>query len=82
VSGIVGKNARTWGREQKTTAATHVSVSERLEPNLICLLDVFKNDFGEVDEAIFHSVERPCEFIFYILVIENRYLDEAASETF
>jgi hypothetical protein len=53
-----------------------------LEPNLICLLDVFKNDFSEVDEAIFQIVERPCEFIFYILDIENRYLDEAALETF
>jgi hypothetical protein len=49
---------------------------------LICLLDVYKNEFGEVDEAIFHSVERPCEFIFYFLDIEKRYLDEAASETF
>jgi hypothetical protein len=78
----VGKNARTWGRKQKTTAATHVSVSERLEPILICPLDIFKNHFREVDEAIFQSVERPCEFIFYILDIENRYLDEAASETF
>jgi hypothetical protein len=27
----------------------------------MCLLDVFKNDFGEVDEAMFDGVERPFE---------------------
>jgi hypothetical protein len=33
----------------------------------ICLLDILKNDFGEVDEAIFQGVERPWEFISCIL---------------
>jgi hypothetical protein len=34
---------------------------------MICLLDVLKNDFGEVDEAMFQGIERACEFIFCIL---------------
>jgi hypothetical protein len=29
-----------------------------------------KNDFVEVEEAMFRGVERPCEIIFYILSIE------------
>jgi hypothetical protein len=32
----------------------------------------FKNDFDEVDEAIFLFVERPCELIFCILCIEKK----------
>jgi hypothetical protein len=31
----------------------------------------FKNDFGEVDKAMFQGVERPCEFIFCILGTEK-----------
>jgi hypothetical protein len=38
----------------------------------------FRNDFVEVDEAIFHCVERPCELIFCILCIEKIVLDEVA----
>jgi hypothetical protein len=34
-------------------------------------MDVLKNDFGEVDEATFLGVERPCEIIFFILNIEK-----------
>jgi hypothetical protein len=30
-------------------------------------LDVLKNIFGEVDEAMFEDVERPYELIFWIL---------------
>jgi hypothetical protein len=30
----------------------------------ICLLDVLKYDFREVDEPMFQGVERPCEVIF------------------
>jgi hypothetical protein len=30
----------------------------------MCLLDVLKNDFGEVDEAMFQGVELPSELIF------------------
>jgi hypothetical protein len=37
------------------------------------LLDVFQNDFSEVDEAIFQGVERPCELIFCILGIKKRH---------
>jgi hypothetical protein len=35
-----------------------------------------KNDFGEVDEAMFQGVERPYELIFCILSIEKSYLGE------
>jgi hypothetical protein len=38
---------------------------------IICLLDVLKNDFGEVDEAMFQGVERPYEHMFCIQGIEN-----------
>jgi hypothetical protein len=44
----------------------------------LCLLDVLKNEFGEVDEAMFQGVERPCEPIFCIQGIEKSYLDEVA----
>jgi hypothetical protein len=37
----------------------------------ICLTNVLKNDFGEVDEATFQSVERQHKLIFYILGIEK-----------
>jgi hypothetical protein len=33
---------------------------------IICLLNVLKNDFGEVDEVMFQDFERPCEHIFSI----------------
>jgi hypothetical protein len=35
-----------------------------------------KNDFVEVDEAIFQGVQGPCEHIFCILGIEKSDLDE------
>jgi hypothetical protein len=35
------------------------------------LLDVLKADFGEVDDALFQGVERPCELIFCILGIKK-----------
>jgi hypothetical protein len=38
---------------------------------IICLLDVLKNDLGDVDEAMFQCVERPCEIIFCITGIEK-----------
>jgi hypothetical protein len=37
---------------------------------IICLLDVLKNDFGEVDEEMIQGVERPCEIILCVLEIE------------
>jgi hypothetical protein len=37
-----------------------------------------KNDFGEVDEAKFQGVERPCEFIFCIQSIEKSDSHEVA----
>jgi hypothetical protein len=36
---------------------------------ILCLLDVLRNDFGEVDEAMILAVERPFKFIYYILGI-------------
>jgi hypothetical protein len=44
----------------------------------MCLLDVFKNHFGEVDEAMFEDVERPLKYIFSIPSIEKSDLDEDA----
>jgi hypothetical protein len=37
-----------------------------------------KNDFGEVDEAMFQGVEGPFALIFCILGIENNDMDEVA----
>jgi hypothetical protein len=37
-----------------------------------------KKRLGEVDEAMFHGVERPCELIFCILCMEQSELDEVA----
>jgi hypothetical protein len=37
---------------------------------------LLKNDFGEVDEVIFQSVERSCELILWILGIEKINLEE------
>jgi hypothetical protein len=37
-----------------------------------------KNKFGEVDEAMFQGMERPCELIFCILGIKKSDLDEVA----
>jgi hypothetical protein len=37
-----------------------------------------KNDFGEIDEAMFQGVEGPYEIIFCILSIEESDLDEVA----
>jgi hypothetical protein len=39
-----------------------------------------KNDFREVDEAMFQGVERPCKLIFCILVINKSDLDEFACD--
>jgi hypothetical protein len=41
-------------------------VGEWLSELIIRLLGVLKCDFGEVDEAIFEGVKRPCELIFCI----------------
>jgi hypothetical protein len=35
-----------------------------------------KNDFGEVDNAMFHGVKRPYEPIFCKLIIEQKDLGE------
>jgi hypothetical protein len=48
----------------------------------MCLLDVLKKDFGEVNEAIFQAVERPCELIFYNLGIEKIDLNEVVEVMF
>jgi hypothetical protein len=49
---------------------------------MICLLNVLKCNFGEVDEAMFHDVERSFERIFYILGIQKSDLDEVANLSF
>jgi hypothetical protein len=41
-------------------------------------MNVLKNDFGEVDEAIFQGVEMPCEIIFCISGIQKSDLDDVA----
>jgi hypothetical protein len=38
---------------------------------IIWLLGALENNIGEVDEVMFQNVERPCEHIFCILVIEK-----------
>jgi hypothetical protein len=38
---------------------------------IICLLVVLRNDFAEVDEAMFQGVQRQCELIFCILGVEK-----------
>jgi hypothetical protein len=38
---------------------------------IICLLNVLKCDFVDVDEAVFHDVERPLEHIFHIVGIQK-----------
>jgi hypothetical protein len=38
---------------------------------LIFLLDVLICNLVEVDEAMFLGLERPCEFIFYILGVQK-----------
>jgi hypothetical protein len=37
-------------------------------------LNELKCDFGDVDEAMFHDVERPFKRIFYILAILKRFV--------
>jgi hypothetical protein len=44
---------------------------------IICFLDVLKNDFGEVDEAMFLGVDSPCELILYFLGIEKSDLGDS-----
>jgi hypothetical protein len=57
-------------------------VSEWAWDLIICLLNVLTSDFVEVDEAIFHGVEKPCELIFYILGIQKSDLDEVPEKMF
>jgi hypothetical protein len=45
---------------------------------IICLLDVLKNDLGEVDESLFQGVEKPNELILCFLGIEKSDFDEVA----
>jgi hypothetical protein len=45
---------------------------------IICLLNVLKINFGDVDVAIFHHVKKQFEWIFYILGIHKNDLDEVA----
>jgi hypothetical protein len=49
---------------------------------IICLLNVLKCDFGDVDEAMFYDVEMPFEGIFYILGIQKIDFDELAEVMF
>jgi hypothetical protein len=36
-----------------------IQVGKWPQEHIICLLDIWKNDFGEVDEAMFQGAERP-----------------------
>jgi hypothetical protein len=47
---------------------------------IICLPDVLKYDFGEVEEAMLQVVERPYVHIFCILSIEKSDLGEIACD--
>jgi hypothetical protein len=49
---------------------------------IICLLNDLKVDLGDVDEAMFHDVDRPFEYIFYIPGIQKSDLDEVAEVIF
>jgi hypothetical protein len=49
---------------------------------IICLPDVLKNDFREVDVSMFKVVERPCELIFCILRVIKGILDEVLEVMF
>jgi hypothetical protein len=44
------------------------------------LVNVLKCKFGDVDEAIFHDVERQAERIFYILGIQKSDLEVVVDE--
>jgi hypothetical protein len=43
----------------------------------MCLLDVLKNNFFDVDDAMFEGVEMPYEIIFFILLdmLKNGWLN-------
>jgi hypothetical protein len=41
--------------------------------------EFLKNYFAEVDEVMFHNVERPFESIFCILRMQKSNLDDVAS---
>jgi hypothetical protein len=45
-------------------------------------VNVLKRDFGDVDEAMFHDVERKFESIFYILHIQKSFLYDFAEVMF
>jgi hypothetical protein len=47
---------------------------------IICLHDILKNDFGEVEEALFRGVERPYELILCILSTKKSELGEIACD--
>jgi hypothetical protein len=49
---------------------------------IICLLNILKCDFGDVDEAMLRVVERQFESIFYILGMQKRNLYDAAEVKF
>jgi hypothetical protein len=45
---------------------------------IICLPEIIKKNFPEVDEAINHGVYRPYELVFCFLGIEKIVLDEVS----
>jgi hypothetical protein len=49
---------------------------------IICPLNFLKCDFGDVDEAMLHGVERQFERIFYILGIKKSDYYEVAEVKF
>jgi hypothetical protein len=48
-----------------------------------CILDVLKNNFVEVYEAVFQSVQMPFQIIFYVLNVEKSdFYEVALSDVF
>jgi hypothetical protein len=55
------------GYLKKRLWQSHLSnvLTRRTGQLIISLLNILKNDFGEVDEAMFQGVERPHEYVFW-----------------
>jgi hypothetical protein len=53
-----------------------ILLGEWIWEHIISFLNVLKYDFGDVDEAMIHVVERSCKINFCILLVEKSVLDE------
>jgi hypothetical protein len=66
------------GRFKKRLWRRIFKVGEWAWEIIICLLNVLKWDFGDVDEAMIRDVEMLFKSIFYILGIKKNDLDKVA----